>query len=100
MGLSGLGKTTFRKRLTGLLQNLSSLSPEERKRCSTYLAECTQVLAVSSGSKLSLKVSTDKDKEAQVMFAYLYGFQNEEETQGKNKAWLLYHHLFKHPAFK
>ncbi|XP_064385967.1 uncharacterized protein LOC135334629 [Halichondria panicea] len=59
IGLSGLGKTTFRKRLLGHLFNLASISPQDRKRCSTLLAECTQVLAVSSDSKLILKASTD-----------------------------------------
>ena len=75
IGLSGLGKTTFRKRLLGYLLNLASIPPQDRKRCSTLLAECTQVLAVSSDSKLILKSSTDIDKEAQLIFAYLIGLQ-------------------------
>ncbi len=80
IGLSGLGKTTFRKRLLGLLPNLASIPPQDRKRCSTLLAECNQVLAVSSDSKLILKASTDIDKEAQLIFAYLIGFQQVLNT--------------------
>ena len=72
IGMSGLGKTTFRKRLMRVFTNISSLLPEERQRCSTYLAECTQVLAVVSGSKLEMKVSENIDKEAQLLFQYLY----------------------------
>ncbi len=80
IGLSGLGKTTFRKRLLGQLLNLASLPPQDRKRCSTLLAECNQVLAVSSDSKLILKASTDIDKEAQLIFAYLIGHQQVVNT--------------------
>ncbi len=80
IGLSGLGKTTFRKRLLGHLVNLASIPPQDRKRCSTLLAECNQVLAVSSDSKLILKASTDIDKEAQLIFAYLIGFQQVLNT--------------------
>jgi len=94
IGLSGLGKTTFRKRLTGLLKNISSLSPEDRKRCSTYLAECTQVLAVSSSSKLTLKVSTDMEKEAQLMFAYLNGFQQEEKMNSEPNLFCIQYYLY------
>ena len=75
IGLSGLGKTTLRKRLLGHLLNLASIPPQDRKRCSTLLAECNQVLAVSSDSKLILKASTDIDNETQLIFAYLIGFQ-------------------------
>ncbi|XP_064385940.1 uncharacterized protein LOC135334611 isoform X5 [Halichondria panicea] len=75
IGLSGLGKTTFRKRLLGHLLNLASIPPQDRKRCSTLLAECNQVLAVSSDSKLFLKASTDIDNEAQLIFAYMIGLQ-------------------------
>ena len=69
IGMSGLGKTTFRKRLMRVFANISSLPPEERQRCSTYLAECTQVLA---DSKLEMKVSENVDKETQLLFQYLY----------------------------
>ena len=72
IGMSGLGKTTFRKRLTRVFANISSLPPEERLRCSTYLAECTQVLAVLSGSRLEMNVSENIDKETQLLFQYLY----------------------------
>ncbi len=80
IGLSGLGKTTFRKRLLGQLLNLASIPPQDRKRCSTLLAECNQVLAVSSDSKLILKASTDIDNEAQLIFAYLIGLQQIVNT--------------------
>ena len=80
IGLSGLGKTTFRKRLLGHLLNLASIPPQDRKRCSTLLAECTQVLAVSSDSRLILKASTDIDNETQLIFAYLIGFQQVVKT--------------------
>ncbi len=83
IGISGLGKTTFRKRLLGQLLNLASIPPQDRKRCSTLLAECNQVLAVSSDSKLILKASTDIDKEAQLIFAYLIGFQKVLNTATK-----------------
>ena len=69
IGMSGLGKTTFRKRLMRVFTNISSLPPEERQRCSTYLAECTQVLA---DSKLEMEVSENIDKETQLLFQYLY----------------------------
>ncbi len=80
IGLSGLGKTTFRKRLLGHLLNLASIPPQDRKRCSTLLAECNQVLAVSSDSKLILKASTDIDNETQLIFAYLIGLQQVLRT--------------------
>ena len=80
IGLSGLGKTTFRKRLLGHLLNLASIPPHDRERCSTLLAECTQVLAVSSDSKLILKASTDIDNETQLIFAYLIGLQQVLRT--------------------
>ncbi|XP_064387204.1 uncharacterized protein LOC135335598 isoform X4 [Halichondria panicea] len=80
IGLSGLGKTTFRKRLLGQLLNLASIPPQDRKRCSTLLAECTQVLAVSSDSKLILKASTDIDNETQLIFAYMIGLQQVLRT--------------------
>ncbi len=80
IGVSGLGKTTFRKRLLGHLLNLASIPPQDRKRCSTLLAECNQVLAVSNDSKLILKASTDIDKETQLIFAYLIGLQKVVNT--------------------
>ena len=86
IGMSGLGKTTFRKRLTRVFANISSLPPEERQRCSTYLAECTQVLAVLSGSKLEMEVSENLDKETQLLFHYLYTDRTGESDKPSNKA--------------
>ena len=72
IGSSGLGKSTTRNRLIGLITNLATLPLEERKRCSTRLAECTQMLAVmdKDKSKLTLKVSGDHDEETRMLFAY------------------------------
>ncbi|XP_064390037.1 uncharacterized protein LOC135337940 isoform X3 [Halichondria panicea] len=80
IGPSGLGKTTTRKRLMGLFTNLESLPEEKRERCSTYLAECTQVLAVVGDSPLNLflKISETLDEEAQLIFLYLYGSKVSE----------------------
>ena len=86
IGMSGLGKTTFRKRLTRIFANISSLPPEERQHCSTHLAECTQVLAVLSGSKLEMKVSENIDKETQLLFHYLYSDKTGESAKPSNKA--------------
>ena len=86
IGMSGLGKTTFRKRLTRVFANISSLPPEERQRCSTYLAECTQVLAVLSGSKLEMKVSENIDEETQLLFHYLYSGRTGESDKPSDKA--------------
>ncbi len=46
IGLAGVGKTTFRKRLTKSLVNISSLPLEDREYCSTHLAECIQTLCI------------------------------------------------------
>ncbi len=46
IGLPGVGKTTFRKRLTKSLVNISSLPPEDREYYSTHLAECIQTLCI------------------------------------------------------
>ena len=72
IGSSGLGKSTTRNRLIGLITNLATLPLEERKRCSTRLAECTQMLATmdKDKSKLTLKVSGDHDEETRMLFAY------------------------------
>ena len=84
IGSSGLGKSTTRKRLTGIITNLASLPEEERERCSTNLAECTQVLALmsDSGSKLTLQVSDGHDEETRMLFAYMYSsrFKSTEDT--------------------
>ena len=74
IGSSGLGKSTTRKRLTEEIKNLASSSEEERKRCSTHLAEYSQVLAFmdEDKTKLTLKASRDPIKQMQAMFAYVY----------------------------
>ena len=74
IGSSGLGKSTTRKRLTEEIKNLASSSKEERKRCSTHLAEYSQVLAFmdEDKTKLTLKASRDPIKQMQAMFAYVY----------------------------
>ena len=74
IGSSGVGKTTTRNRLTGLIINIASLPEEERQRCSTYLAEFSQVLAVvdEDKSKLTFKVSVNPTEEMQALFAYVY----------------------------
>ena len=74
IGSSGIGKSTARRRLTGLITNLASLPEEEQKHCSTNLAECTQMLALmsESDSKVTFKVSGDLDEETQMLFAYLH----------------------------
>ena len=61
IGSSGLGKSTTRKRLTGLIMNVASLSEEERQRRSTYLAEFSQVPAVmdTDKTKLTLKIASN-----------------------------------------
>ena len=83
IGPSGLGKTTTRKRLTGFFTNLESIPEEKRERCSTYLAECTQALAVVGDSPLNLflKTSETLDEEAQLIFLYLYGSKVSEAAK-------------------
>ena len=82
IGSSGLGKTTTKNRLTGLITNLVSLPMEERKRYSTHLAECTQMLAVMDNdeSKLTLKVSGNHDDETRILFAYAYSSKSTQDT--------------------
>ena len=74
IGSAGIGKSTTRKRLTGLIPNLVSLPEEERKRRSTYLAEFSQVLAMMDVDtlKLTLKVSANPTEETRALFAYVY----------------------------
>ena len=74
IGSSGLGKTTTRNRLTGLITNLASLPEEERQRCSTHLADFSQVLATTDrdGPKLTLKVAANPTEETRALFAYVY----------------------------
>ena len=80
IGSSGLGKSTTRNRLTGLITNLASLPLEERKRFSTHLAESTQVLAVmdKDKSKLTLMVFGDHDEETRMLFAYALSSKSTE----------------------
>ena len=76
IGSAGIGKSTTRNRLIGWITNLSSLPVEERKRWSTYLAECNQVLAImdENKAKLTLKASNfgDFDDETRMLFAYVH----------------------------
>ncbi|XP_064405548.1 uncharacterized protein LOC135350490 isoform X3 [Halichondria panicea] len=73
IGPSGIGKTTTRQRLVGSITNLSLLPEDQRKRCSTLLAECEQVLAFvdKSGTKLEFKASSSLEEETQFIFSYL-----------------------------
>ncbi len=70
---SGIGKTTTRQRLVGSITNLSSLPKDQGKRCSTLLAECEQVLAFVSKSrvKIAFKAAEDPEEEKQLIFSYL-----------------------------
>ena len=74
IGSSGLGKSTTRNRLTGLIVNIASLPEEERQRCSTHLADFSQVLAVvdPGKAKLTLTVSVNPTEETRALFAYVY----------------------------
>ena len=80
IGSSGLGKSTTRNRLTGLIANLASLPLEERKRFSTHLAESTQMLATmdKDESKLTLVVCDDHDDETRMLFAYALNSKSTE----------------------
>ena len=83
IGPSGIGKTTTQKRLVGLITNLSSLPEDQRKRSSTFLAECKQALAFvnKSGTKLTFKVSENIDQETQLLFSYLMSCEPIEDSQ-------------------
>ncbi|XP_064406837.1 uncharacterized protein LOC135351545 isoform X3 [Halichondria panicea] len=85
IGPSGLGKTTTRQRLVGSITNLSLLPEDQRKRCSTLLAECEQVLAFvdKSGTKLEFKASSSLEEETQFIFSYLMSCESIEETPKK-----------------
>ena len=82
IGSSGIGKTTTKNRLIGLITNLASLPLEERKCCSTYLAESTQMLATmdTDKSKLTLMVCDDHDDETRMLFAYALSSKSTEST--------------------
>ncbi|XP_064407428.1 protein phosphatase 1 regulatory subunit 12A-like [Halichondria panicea] len=85
IGPSGIGKTTTRQRLVGSITNLSLLPEDQRKRCSTLLAECEQVLAFvdKSGTKLEFKASSSLEEETQFIFSYLMSCESIEETPKK-----------------
>ena len=79
IGLPGVGKTTFRKRLTRTLANISSLPHEERQYFSTHLAESIQTLClIKDKSKLDLEVSENSDQEARAIFKYLQRMTSEK----------------------
>ncbi|XP_064407523.1 uncharacterized protein LOC135352263 [Halichondria panicea] len=82
IGPSGLGKTTTRQRLVGSITNLSLLPKDQRKRCSTLLAECEQVLAFvdKSGTKLEFKASSSLEEETQFIFSYLMSCEPIEDS--------------------
>ena len=83
IGSSGLGKSTTRNRLIGLITNLASLPLEERKRFSTHLAESTQMLATmdKDKSKLTLVVCDDHDDETRMLFAYALSSKSSEADE-------------------
>ncbi len=89
IGPSGLGKTTTRQRLVGSITNLSCLPEDQRKRCSTFLAECEQVLAFvdKSGKKLEFKASANLEEETQFIFSYLMSCEpiDDNESQASKK---------------
>ncbi len=82
IGPSGLGKTTTRQRLVGSITNLSLLPKDQRKRCSTFLAECEQVLAFldKSGKKLEIEASANLEEETQLIFSYLMSCETIENS--------------------
>ncbi|XP_064407175.1 uncharacterized protein LOC135351907 isoform X2 [Halichondria panicea] len=82
IGPSGIGKTTTRQRLVGSITNLSLLPENQRKRCSTLLAECEQVLAFvdKSGTKLEFKASSSLEEETQFIFSYLMSCEPIEDS--------------------
>ncbi len=72
IGPSGIGKTTTRKRLVGSITNLFQLPENERKPCSTRLAEYTQALSfVDLYGKKRFQASKDLTEETQLIFSYL-----------------------------
>ncbi|XP_064406199.1 uncharacterized protein LOC135350985 isoform X4 [Halichondria panicea] len=82
IGPSGIGKTTTRQRLVGSITNLSLLPEDQRKRCSTLLAECEQVLAFvdKSGTKLEFNASSSLEEETQFIFSYLMSCEPIEDS--------------------
>ena len=86
IGPSGLGKTTTRQRLVGSITNLSLLPEDQRKRCSTLLVECEQVLSFvdKSGTKLEFKASSSLEEETQFIFSYLMSCEPIEDSTVSN----------------
>ncbi len=81
IGPSGIGKTTTRKRLVGSITNLSELPEDQRKRCSTLFAECTQALAfVDLTGKIEFKASKDLKEETQLLVSYLMSSERIKDT--------------------
>ena len=82
IGPSGIGKTTTRQRLVGSITNLSLLPEDQRKRCSTLLAECEQVLAFvdKSGTKVEFNASSSLEEETQFIFSYLMSCEPIEDS--------------------
>ncbi len=80
IGLPGVGKTTFRKRLTRSLVNISSLPLEDREYYSTHLAECIQTLCIlQDEEKFDLEISENLDDEMKAIFKYLLGNTEKKE---------------------
>ena len=74
IGLPGVGKTTFRKRLTKSLVNISSLPLEDRQNYSTHLAECIQTLCILQDEEhFDVEISKSLDDEMKAIFKYLLG---------------------------
>ena len=80
VGPPGVGKTTTLNRLLKEYENLSSATEEERKRRSTLLANCTQVLAFVSEDKSDWSSSSKKD-EAVLLIKYLERSQPQGEKE-------------------
>ncbi len=86
IGPTGVGKTTTRQRLVGSITNLSLLPEDQRKRCSTLLAEYEQVLAFvdKSGTKLEFKATANLEEETQSIFSYLMSCEPIEDSTVSN----------------
>ena len=81
IGLPGVGKTTFRKRLTRTLVNISSLPHEQRCHFSTHLAESIQTLClIKDEDTLDLQVSETFDEEVRAIFIYLQRINIADEV--------------------
>ncbi len=85
-GPGGVGERPPRDGFFGSSTNLSLLPEEKRKRCSTLLAECEQVLAFvdKSGTKLEFKASSSLEEETQFIFSYLMSCEPIEDSTVSN----------------